>query len=173
MKKSDDLRTFLAGSLAAAYPASVFDPERMQVFIEKGSCAMTGVTGLGVQYAYDLVVLLLDFPGSPDAVFLPLAAWLARNQPDALQSYSTNPHVLRFELDLAAHDKVDLQVTIPLTESVTASPGPGGAYVAVHHPEPEPDEHVRRAGEHFEIWSDGVQIASWTEPDAPPGGPTP
>lgn len=174
MNKPDSVRRHLSAALAVAYPEILTDPERLLVSVDKGKVASTGARlaggAVGARYDYDLVLTLIDFPAAlgPNAVFLPLVSWLARHQPDVLQSYTTNPEALRFELDVVASDKVDLQVTVSLSESVTAVRGQDGAFVFTTHAEPEADEHVARAGETFRLVVDGVTVAEWTEPPPPP-----
>lgn len=174
MIKPDSVRRHLTAVLAAAYPQILTDADRLLVSVDKGRVAATGARlaggKVGARYDYDLVLTLIDFPAAlgPNAVFLPLVSWLARHQPEVLQSYSTNPEALRFELDVVAADKVDLQVTVTLSESVTAARGDDGAFAFTTHPEPEADEHVAHTGETLRLVVDGVVVAEWTEPPAPP-----
>ena len=174
MIKPDSVRRHLTAALASAYPEILTDPERLLVSVDKGRVAATGARlaggATGARYDYDLVLTLIDFPAAigPNAVFLPLVSWLARHQPQVLQSYTTNPEALRFELDVVAADKVDLQVTVALSESVTAVRDDDGVFAFTTHAEPDADEHVARAGETFRIVFNGVTVAEWTELPAPP-----
>lgn len=135
MLKPDDLRA----ALTAAIPALQTDPDRLQLYIDQGSVACTGAPGLSFEYRYTLTVLLLDFAGHPDAVFAPMLAWLARNQPDLLQAWYADRKGVPFEADILDPGKVDMQISLPLSESVGVTPREGGGFDLVHYPEPRVD----------------------------------
>lgn len=147
MIKPDSLRAFLT----SAVPALGQEADRLQIYIDKGSVRATGVPTAGgvtaFEYGYTCTLLLLDLAVHPDAVFVPLLAWLWENQPDLLQNYDRNRQGLAFEADILDAKKIDLQITVPLTERVGATPRDGGGFDIVHFPEPA------QAG--VETWSDG------------------
>lgn len=132
MRKPDSLRAWLSGAI----PSLKADPDRLQIFIEKGGLRSTGVPGvsgtLGVEYSYTCQLLLLDFAGDPDGVFIALIAWISTNQPELLQNFDRNRQGIAFECDILDGQKVDLQITLELTEAVLASARTEGGYDVIH-----------------------------------------
>ncbi|WP_292066006.1 phage tail protein [Brevundimonas sp. UBA7664] len=135
MLKPDSVRAFLT----AAIPALKAEPDRLQIYIDKGSIRATGVPGasgvMGFEYRYTCTLMLLDFAVHPDAVMTPLVAWVAVNEPELLQNYDKNREGLAFEADILDARKIDLQISLPLTERVIATPVDGG-FNMVHAAEP-------------------------------------
>ena len=80
MNKPNSLKTHLL----AAVPELANNPDRLLVFIDNGSARSTVEAGLSFEYSYSLNVILTEFAGHPDAVFIPLLAWLMVNQHELL-----------------------------------------------------------------------------------------
>lgn len=136
MLKPDSLRAFLT----AAVPALKAEADRLQIFVDKGAIRSTGVpTAAGVtgfEYGYTCTLLLLDLAEHPDAVFVPLLVWVGANQPELLQNFEKNRQGIAFEADILANDKIDLQISLELTERVVAKPRAGGGVDIEHLAEP-------------------------------------
>lgn len=135
MQKPDSLRAYVT----AALPDLARDPDRLQIFIDKGRIRSTGAKGLAFEYAYSLNLVLLDFAGDVDLVMLTILAWLRVHQAELLQNYQTNPNAIPFEADILDGDKIDLSLQLELTERVITTPREGGGYDMVHPPEPSAD----------------------------------
>lgn len=135
MTKADRLREYLS----AAIPALKDNPDRFQVFVDKGSLRATGAPGAGgviaFEKSYTCTLLLLDFAGDENAVFLAVIAWLSVHQVETLQNFDRNRQGVGFECDVLDAHKVDLQITLDLTERIGATPRPapnqGGYDIAV------------------------------------------
>lgn len=137
MLKPDSLRAFLT----AAVPALAAEADRLKIFVDKGTIRATGAATAGgvtgFEYGYTCTLLLLDLAEHPDAVFVPLLVWVGRNQPDLLQNFQRNRTGISFDADILADDKIDLQISLELTERVIATPRAGGEGVDIEHaPEP-------------------------------------
>lgn len=136
MLKLDSLRDFLT----AAVPALRQEADRLQIFVDKGSIRATGVpvaAGVtGFEYGYTCTLLLLDLAEHPDSIFVPLLAWVGAHQPELLQNFERNRQGIAFEADILANDKIDLQISLELTERVVARPRDGGGVDIEHLPEP-------------------------------------
>lgn len=112
------------------------DPERLKMQVTKGRVACPYTGSLSYQYAYDLQLLIEDYPTHIDSLIVPVLAWLSVNQPDKLLNPATAAEAVPFEADLIDHERTDLLITLSLTESV-AVVASGGAYTATHIPEPQ------------------------------------
>ena len=75
MNKHESLRAHLL----AAIPELKRNPDRLLVFIDNGSLRSTAAPGLSFEYSYTLNLILTDFAGHPDAVAIPLFAWVLSN----------------------------------------------------------------------------------------------
>lgn len=138
MIKPDSLREHLL----AAVPALKRDPERLLVFIDEGHLHATAVPNLSFEYRYQLQLVITDFQGHPDAVMVPLIAWLATQQSELLANPERRDGI-RFEADVLANNAVDLSITLPLTERVGVHPRPEGGYDVTHYPEPKLESPLR------------------------------
>ncbi|WP_438852499.1 phage tail protein [Brevundimonas nasdae] len=146
MKKTDSLRDYLSRAIPELQDAS-----RFQVFIDKGVIRSTGVPSAGgviaFEYAYTCNLLMLDFAGDQNAVAVAVVAWLAVNQSESLHNADRNRSGIAFECDILDDRKVDLQLTLELTERIGATPRIGGGFDLIAWSEPV------MAG--VEAWADG------------------
>lgn len=162
MKKPNSLKAHLC----AAVPELRHNPDKLLVFIDQGRIRSTTAPGLSFEYSYTLNVILTDFPGHPDAVAVPLLAWLLVNQPDLMQNQEKSKDAIKFEADILAGDLVDLSITLPLTERVIVKRQEGAAHSIEHAPEPQLTEHWPVTA--MQLYADGVLLAEWQS--APPVG---
>lgn len=135
MFKPDALRK----ALEAAVPAlgADGDGDRLQMFIAGGRLeSRFGETNLSFRYAYQLRLVLLDFSGHPDTVFIAILAWIGVHQPDLLLNADRLQSGLAFEAELLDREKVDLQIELALTEDVRVFRNPDGTYAVNHIGEP-------------------------------------
>lgn len=130
MKKLIDLRTHLTNSV----PSLKKDPERLDVYIEKGGIACR-YGNLCYQYAYEARILVKDFTDHADTLMVPLLAWVAIHQPDLLLDVGKQDNAIRFEAEIVDHDKTDVLLMLDLSERVIVSEI-DGVYTATHCDEP-------------------------------------
>lgn len=127
----------LRAALVAALPDYGRDPDRLVIFAEKGRIATrptaaAAPANFNFEYRYDLRVILLDYPGHPDLVILPVLQWLAVNQPDLLQARATANEAITFEAEFLSQTAADIELTLRLTEAVRVE-GRSDGGTDLHH----------------------------------------
>ncbi|MFC0708828.1 phage tail protein [Azorhizophilus paspali] len=162
MNKPESLRAHLL----AAVPELRHDPDRLLIVIDKGCIRSTAAPGLSFEYSYTLNLLLTDYVGHPDAIAIPLLAWLHVNQSELLVNLEKGKEAIQFEAEVLANDKVDLLITLPLTERVIVKKLPDGTLQVTHAAEPQYTEQLEST--HLQVYADGELIAEWDTP-APTG----
>lgn len=135
MQKPDSLRAYLQ----AGHPAIKADPDRLLVRVESGRVVAAYGSGLNFEYRYTLKLTLLDFAGDQNALFALIVAWIGRHQREHLLNRDLAENAVTFEADVLDSDKVDLEISIPLTEGIMASATAGGFDLT---PRPEPAEEL-------------------------------
>lgn len=131
MNKPNSLRDHLL----AADTTLAQNPERLLVFIDEGNIRATAAPGLSFEWLYTLNIIITDYAGHPDNIAIPLLAWLRRNQPDLLTNIEKGKDAIGFEADILGNDKVDLSITLPLTERVIVKRLPDESHEVTHPPE--------------------------------------
>ncbi|MFG9064115.1 phage tail protein [Pseudomonas aeruginosa] len=127
----------LRAHLLAAVPELHKNPDRLLVFIDNGTIRSTAAPGLSFEYSYTLNVILTDYAGHPDAVAIPLLAWLLVNQPELLTNLEKGKTAIAFEADVLDNSKVDLSLKLPLTERVIVKKQDDGSLQVSHPDEPQ------------------------------------
>lgn len=128
MNKPDGLKRLLL----AAVPGLADDPARLALFVDKGRIGAR-LGNLSFEYRYVLNVVVQDYQGADDALFVPILAWIAEQQPDLLQRADSEPFT--FESEILDGDARDVSIYIPLTESVRVIPKEGGGFTSEPIPE--------------------------------------
>jgi hypothetical protein len=134
MTKPDKLRELLSQTI----PLFLRNPDRLQLYYANGNLHTTGANSLSFQYAYDLEIIVTDFPLHPDVLFVPILAFIAREQSELL----FNPNFqekITFEIEPNNNKTYDIFIKIPLTERVIVK-SEGESYTAQHAEEPQPKE---------------------------------
>lgn len=148
MLKPDSLRIHIT----AALPDLARDPERLRMWIDRGSIRSRQTASLAFQYGYRLNVVVLDWTLSPSIIFILLVDWLRRNQPDLVASQSAPGFT--FEADILDTRAMDLSIELDLTETVSTVAREGGGFDLQHHAEPVPmfPDDVELAPALTELW---------------------
>ncbi|WP_296250308.1 phage tail protein [Pseudomonas sp. UBA4194] len=118
------------------------DPDRLLIFIDNGTMRSTAAEGLSFEYSYTLNIILTDYAGHPDAVAIPLLAWVKVNQRELMENLDRGKDAIKFEADILDNSKVDLSIKLPLTERVIVKAMETGALSVDHPAEPEVDEDL-------------------------------
>jgi hypothetical protein len=160
MNKPDSLRTHLL----AAVRELQHDPDRLLIFIDNGNIRCTAATSLSFEYTYDLQIILTDFAGHPDSVMLPLLGWVRVNQSELLANLEKSATGIRFEADVLNNSKVDLSLTLPLTERVIVKLQPDGTYDVRHAAEPQYTAYQETGL--VQVFAQGELLAEWQPPQA-------
>lgn len=129
MKKPESLRALLL----ATVPGLKEHPENLSMFIDKGRIAARLTGSLSFEYRYSVNVVVQDYAGDVDALFVPLLAWVADQQPDLLERDQQEP--FSFESEILDGDVADVSIDLELTERVKVTLTPGGP-VVTHLDEP-------------------------------------
>ncbi|MFJ7315610.1 phage tail protein [Pseudomonas sp. NPDC098747] len=158
MNKPDSLRAHLLGTVAELK----HNPDRLMIFIDNGKIRCTAAASLSFEYSFDLQVILTDFAGHPDAVMLPLLGWISVNQSELLENLNKSADGIKFEADILDNSKVDLSLTLSLTERVVVGVDAEGNTTVTHVGEPQ-----RVANYLDPAWKPGTQGSSseWFVPD--------
>lgn len=133
MNKPESLRAHLL----AAIGELKHNPDRLLIFIDNGKIRCTAAASLSFEYSFDLQVILTDFAGHPDSVVLPVLGWLSVNQADLLENLNKSAEGIQFEADILDNSKVDLSLTLPLTERVIVGKDADGNITIRHPGEPQ------------------------------------
>lgn len=153
MKKPADLRAHITQWV----PDLAANPDKLKIFVEKGAIATKPGSGLGYQYAYTVEIVVIDFAEHADVLMVPILVWLQTNQPDLLQDPVRRDKAIVFNAEIYDHDKIDIEITLELTERVLVNAIPGG-YNCEHLGEPQlPDLTGHKP---WEIYLKGELIAT-------------
>lgn len=133
MNKPDSLKAHLLATVAELK----HNPDRLLIFIDNGKIRCTAAQTLSFEYSFDLQVILTDFAGHPDSVMLPLLGWLSVHQPELLENLSKAADGIQFEADILDNSKVDMSLTLPLTERVVVGKDDLGNTTVRHPGEPQ------------------------------------
>lgn len=112
MKKADALRELLIGVV----PALRDKPENLSLYIAKGRVGAIAARALSFEYRYQLQIVVQDYAGDQDMVFVPLLAWISENQPELMRRPDTEPFT--YEIEIIDVDACDIEIAIELTEKV-------------------------------------------------------
>ncbi|WP_421865111.1 phage tail protein [Motiliproteus sp.] len=131
MNKPNQLKAHLLASVRALRD----NPEQLSVFIDNGNLATRLRAGLSFEYQYQLNLVFTDWSQHPNVVLVPLLAWLKVHQSEL------DEKAVQFEAEILDKDKIDLSITVPLTERVIVTTDSGGNYHTEHAAEPELEEN--------------------------------
>lgn len=153
-------------SLRSALESSVLElkknPDKLRVFVNKGNTASTSGGSLSFSYAYTLQLVVIGFSSDPDAIMLPIIAWLRENQPDALDGTGKK---FSFEVELINNKEFDISIELELTESVQVSlqaKNKKGDYAATLVHLPEPPLETWPDIEQWTLFICGEEVAHWS-----------
>lgn len=132
MKKPADLRA----TLTQWVPDLARNPDKLHVFIEKGRTHIKAGSSLSWQYHYTLQILVTDFTESVDVLMVPIMVWLQTNQPDLLLNTEQRERAVSFEAEIIDHDKIDIALSLELSERIVVSAVLGG-FDCAHVAEPQ------------------------------------
>lgn len=135
MKKPASLRA----AIAAAIPDLAANPDRFLVFVDAGTVTAFNSTSLSFDYQYTLNLILTDYAGDPDQVFLPLLAWVHANQSELLANDDKRRKGIEFEVDHLNHTTCDISIKLALEESVLVQINAEGVQTITHLDEPVPE----------------------------------
>lgn len=90
----------LRAAIVAAIPSLAADPDKLTVFIDTGSIAATGAKSLSFEYRYTCNVILLDFAGDSDDLFIAIVGWVRQYQNDLVDNPDERANGITYEVDI-------------------------------------------------------------------------
>ncbi|ALN92515.1 phage tail protein [Lysobacter gummosus] len=107
----------LRAHLAKAIPELQRNPESLLVFVEEGSLISTAQTSESFELRYRLSLVLVDFVGDANRLFLAVLRWAALHQNELLANPDRRGDIA-FEVDVIDHERADVEIRLPLTERI-------------------------------------------------------
>ncbi|MCE6855038.1 phage tail protein [Acinetobacter baumannii] len=163
MKKLNDLREHLLSAVIDLRR----DPDRLLIFADQGALKCTLASGLSYEYEYQAQLILTDYAGDIDSIAIPLFDWIRVNQSELLANLDRVKQGIHFEAELLDNRKVDLAITIPLTERVIVKRSQNG----IMHIETPPEPQVIKTEPGQEVTlidnETGQRLATWMSADIP------
>ncbi|GGE50603.1 tail protein [Halopseudomonas oceani] len=143
-------------------------PDKVLVFMDDGNVVCSSAPGLSFEYRYTLKLIITDFAGQPDGVFIPLLAWVGEHQRELLDNYEQRQDAIAFNAEVLANDLVDIEISLPLTERAIVRAEPGGELSVSHPPEPQ-QEPFLPAGTYQLRDASNELLAEWQSGAPAPG----
>lgn len=114
MKKPNQLREHLLAGL----PHLAKNPDRLLIFVDEGRTVNTLANGLSFEYRYTLNLIITDFSEDLAVLMVLIYAWLREHQPELMANLDKARDGVKFAADVLDSHRVDLSITLPLTERV-------------------------------------------------------
>jgi len=125
VRKLEALRALLMQTV----PGLATKPENLSVYASKGRIGAVSGATMSFEYRYTATLMVQDFAGDPDLIFVPLVAWATENQTEITRQ--ANGDAFGFEMDLLDTNAMDIEVSIELTERVIVN-REGGNWKVTH-----------------------------------------
>ncbi len=154
MNKPESLRQFLLSSV----PALTDNPDRLLIFIDKGRVCSTAAPSLSFEYRYSLSLIVTDFADHPDSLMIPLLAWLLEHQPERMTVMT--PEAFAFEVDILDNSKVDISISLDLSEAVIVKPSGTGVLTAEHVADTAMQGY--EPAQTYQLYVNGQAVAQWS-----------
>jgi len=120
VKKLDALRALFLKTV----PGLATKPENLSLFADKGTIGAIRTMTLSYEYRFTATIVVQDYAGDADAIFVPLIAWVATNQPELMRRPDSTP--FSFQIELLDGETSDVEIQIDLTERVLVAQGDSG-----------------------------------------------
>jgi hypothetical protein len=133
MNKPESLRAHLLTTVAELK----HNPDRLLIFVDNGKVRCTAAASLSFEYSFDLQIILTDFAGHPDSIMLPILGWVSVHQSELLENFDKVKNGIQFEADILDKNKVDLSLSLSLTERVIVGKDDHGNATVRHAGEPQ------------------------------------
>lgn len=156
MYKPSSLKQYLINSVKELQRS----PDRVLVFMDEGNVVCSSAPGLSFEYRYTLTLIITDYAGQPDAVFIPLLAWVGEHQRELLDNHEQRQQAISFNAEVLANDLVDIEISLPLTERVIVKRQDDGSLIMTHPQEPQLEPFLP-AGTYRLQTESGYLLAEW------------
>ncbi len=145
----------LRDALRRAVPQFKTNPDMLRLYVDSGHNVSTLATSLSFQKVYDLRVVIVDFVGDLDLIFVPVQAWLREQQPDVMTAQGREKG-FAYQVDVNSDDSLDIGITLRLTERTLVREIDGALHVS-YAPEPPPVPVTRPT----ELYINGELVSQW------------
>jgi hypothetical protein len=122
----------LRAAIVRAIPSLAANPDKLTVFIDAGSIAATSARSLSFEYRYTCNVMLLDFAGDSDELFVAIVEWTRAYQADLFLNPDERANGVTYEVDILDNATADVSVKLQLTESVVVRQADDGTRAIEH-----------------------------------------
>ena len=148
------------------------NPDKLAVAVADGRIVATKASSASFEYRYLVDVLVQDFDGDVDYLFIAVMAWVRQYQDDLLANYMeyTNyneSHGITYSVIPLTNTTCDISIKLNLTESIVAALDPNNPRVITVTP---PKPYRLPQDECWEMWLKDQKLATWTT--KPMGWPT-
>ncbi|WP_022955771.1 phage tail protein [Perlucidibaca piscinae] len=126
----------LRAAIEQAIPELRQHPERLSLFVEKGRIASASRVHASFEYRYEVQILLTDFAADVDLAVVACILWAQVNEPEIFDRWRNTQEGIEFEAEVIDDNKVDLAITMPLTERVLVKRQEDGSHNIEHVGEP-------------------------------------
>ncbi len=110
--------------LLASVPQLGEDATKLQMFVDKGRIAARRGATLGYEEHYTLSIVVQEFGGDVDRLFVPIVAWVAEQQPNLLDKGEP----FTFSTEILDSGTCDIQIDLELSELVLVAVNPEGGW---------------------------------------------
>ena len=149
----------LRQALINAVPQLRNNPDMLSLFADNGHTDSRLASSLSFEQVYVLNVVVTDFTGDPDLIFVPVLTWLREHQPDIMTTADGQAKGFTWIMDINSDDSCDISISLRLTERTIVREVDGALHVS-YAPEPPPPEPVTRPAE---LYVDGELVSQWHE----------
>lgn len=103
------------------------DPTRLITLVKNGHVVATGdgssfkeKKSVCYEHQYTLDIMVLDFPGDPEEINIPMLEWLETHQVDKMHNPEFQRQGISFDAEIIDTEKIDYRVSVTLTERIIA-----------------------------------------------------
>lgn len=130
----------LRAALNRSVPYLQKNPDKLHLFVDKGSVVATAASSISWEYRYTLNLIIEDFSEDQNLLVAPIVHWLRENQSDSVDNSSLRERLFTFEVDFLRNDACDISIELQLTERViVSSDGDSSHVIAVPEPDVPPE----------------------------------
>ena len=131
MRKIDSLRE----AIFAALPELKRDPDRLRIWIDRGSAKSTQTEDQGLVFVFRLNVLVVEMASDIAILGLAVFRWMRANQPELMVPGAEG---FDFDADVLDNGIADVLLQLQLDQVVSARRRPDGGFDLQYQEEPDP-----------------------------------
>lgn len=147
----------LQKAITDAVPDLGRHPEMMRMFIDNGKLASTLSTSLSFENQYTLNIVVTEFTGDIEQLFVPIQAWLRIHQADIMTNDEGRKNGFTYFVDFNSNNSADISISLLLTERTIVKEMDNELHVE-QAPEPQRPEPVTRP---TELYVHGELVSQW------------